>query len=52
MLWKNRREIIAALKKLPMKYRIGIAVLLIVCAFIPGPIDDIIVGAIVLKLAR
>jgi len=52
VLIRKRREIIDTLKRLPWWARIGAAVLIIACAFIPGPVDDIVVLALVAKMAR
>lgn len=52
LLIKRRHEIVATIKRLPMKWRIVIGVLLIGCAFIPGPLDDLIVLGIIAKLTK
>ena len=52
VLIRKRHEIIATLKRLPWWARIGAGVLIIGSAMIPGPLDDIIVLALIAKVAR
>jgi hypothetical protein len=52
ILIRKRGEIIESLRRLPIWARIGIGALLIACAFIPGPIDDLIVIALIAKIAK
>jgi hypothetical protein len=49
---RNRRAIVTTVRALPVRYRIGVAALMIACAFIPGPVDDLIVVALVARIAR
>jgi hypothetical protein len=52
ILIRKRHEILETLKKLSWGWRIVIGAALIACAFIPGPVDDIIVLALIAKVGR
>lgn len=50
VLIRRRREILQTVRSIPVWARVFVGALLIVCAFIPGPVDDVIVVALISRL--
>lgn len=52
VLVRKRAEIVQTLRAMPARYRVLIGGLLIGCALIPGPIDDLIVAVLIAHMGR